>query len=310
MNARNDHVLGDLVEAGRLVLIKRAPFSGVDGTAFEHGIDLAARRGHRRRAQVLGDFEPGTGGAQLETGQISQRLDGLARMQEGLRRADKARERDQAGHLHVEVTPQLQSAALVEPVQHALRIHGAGVSAEQHQGFVLAPIVAGPGMARFGDALGNGGAHFQTLGQLAGRENLDFDAAVGQELDLVGKGLGADFHQRPTAPTGGHLPIMFGRLRTRGGDDQCRGGAEHGQFFQQLHLVSSRLVCCRVVVSAFRRLAPSAFRLTGNPHPPSPARPSATVVFPLNSFRVRPTRRRCRRWSWSSRYPDRRSRHA
>ena len=79
-------------------------------------------------------------------------------------------------------------------MQHALGIHGAGISAEQNGRLVLAPIVTHPGMARFGDALGDGTADLKTLGQLSRRKDLDLDTPVGEEFHFIGKGLGANFH--------------------------------------------------------------------------------------------------------------------
>ena len=65
-------------------------------------------------------------------------------------------------------------------------------------------------MARLGIALGDGRADFKALGQLSRWKDLDFDAAVGEELHLAGERLGADLHQRAAAPAGRHFPFMFG----------------------------------------------------------------------------------------------------
>jgi hypothetical protein len=63
-------------------------------------------------------------------------------------------------------------------------------------------------MADLGEAAPHAVGHPQSLADGAAREDLDLDAAIGQELDTLGEGPGADIHQRAAAPGGCHTPLV------------------------------------------------------------------------------------------------------
>ena len=199
-------------------------------SVLQHREHVAPGRGHRRGAQVLGHFEPGTRGPDLEALQVGQRLDRLSRVEEGLRRADEHRDRDDAISLLPVLALHVRAAGFVEPVQHALGVEGPRVAAEQHRGRVLAPVVTDPGVAHFGHAVLDRFGHLERVAQRAAGKHLDLEAPAGELLHLLGEGLGADVHQRPAAPRGGHLPVVAGALCAHARGRQCKHGRSRAAF--------------------------------------------------------------------------------
>ena len=134
-------------------------------------------------------------------------------MQKRFSRANEQRNRNDVFGLLPKLALHVDAARFVDPVQHALGVKRAGVAAEQHGGRVLAPVVADPGMAQFGDAVLDGLGYLERVAERAAGKGLNLETSAGELIHLFGKRFGADIHQRPAAPAGGHLPVVGGALR-------------------------------------------------------------------------------------------------
>ena len=126
-------------------------------------------------------------------------------MQEDLGGADEQHGSSDPRRLVTEFALHVEAARLVDPVQHALGVEAAGVAAEETGGGVGAPVIAHPGMTAFGDTVLHRLRHLERIAESAAGEDLHLEAAIGQKLDALGEGLGADVHQRAAGPGGRHL---------------------------------------------------------------------------------------------------------
>jgi hypothetical protein len=186
----------------------------VDHAALQRREDLAARQHLHVHAQVGVDLAGQAGDAHLQALQVGDGLDLL------LEPARHLHAGVAAGHGHhaegrVDLVPQVDAAAVVEPAVHALEVH-----AEGHGGEVLrGEGLAGPEVAVGVVHLHRAGAHrveaFEGRDQLAGAEDLDVQPAARHLADALGQvgGRARAVHveRRALAVGRGHLPVEASR---------------------------------------------------------------------------------------------------
>ncbi|WAP68920.1 hypothetical protein OH818_27565 [Jiella pelagia] len=158
--------------------------------------------------RLPGHFEPGTRRSQLQAFDVFERTHRLAGVEKDFCGANEERHCDEIELLLAPFGPKLDTAAAIEPVQHALGIEGARIASEENSGRIDPPIVAAPGVAHVGNAVLDGFGNLQSWPESPGRINFDVDATIRQRLDLVREGLGADIHQRAPGPSGRHGEIV------------------------------------------------------------------------------------------------------
>ena len=162
-------------------------------------------------------------------------------MQEGFGGADEQGQRNDALGFIAKLALHFDAAGFIHPVQHALRVKGTGVAAEQHGGGILAPVIAHPGVAHFGNAIFDCFGHLQCIAECAAGEDLDFETSPGELVHFFSECFGADVHQRAAPPSGGHFPVITGALGAGGRRDcKCGGNRSGFQEIALFHLTPPR----------------------------------------------------------------------
>ena len=183
-------VLGRLVELHEAVVPGPDPFGGVDGAGDEVLVDLAARQGDRRGAELRHDVAAETGDAHLESLEVIGGVDLLAEPTPHLHpgvAGHQALEPEVRG----ELVPQLLAASPPNPGIHLGVGQAEGHCREVGPAGVLAlPVVVGRVVS-----LRIAGRHLvegvEGLHALARGEVLDLDAPVTHVGEALGKSLGA-----------------------------------------------------------------------------------------------------------------------
>ena len=184
VEARIDRILGDLVEAHRIVGRERGGVGGADHTLVQRGEDLRLRQVNRRSA---GGSERGLnhalGGTDLHALQVLDAVDrylGRDRLRRLRRRADE---------LHAigveDLVVELGAAAVVEEGAEFLGARvGADRVADQREGRIFASEVGAVGDVPAEDAGAHGVKRLVVLDDRADWQHLDFDPAVRHLADM------------------------------------------------------------------------------------------------------------------------------
>ncbi len=107
-------MLGDLVEAELLVVVRSDPFGGVDRTALQRRVDVAAGQCLRDGADARHDLAAQAGNAHLEALEVGERLHLVAKPAAHLRAGVAGREADDAVLLEERVQG-VEAAAVIHP---------------------------------------------------------------------------------------------------------------------------------------------------------------------------------------------------
>jgi hypothetical protein len=136
-------------------------------------------------------------------------------MQEGFGGADEQGQRNDALGFIAKLALHFDAAGFIHPVQHALRVKGTGVAAEQHGGGILAPVIAHPGVAHFGNTIFDRFGHLQCIAECAAGEDLDFETSPGELVHFFSEGFSSyNWHPGRGRPQG--LQVRRQPLRLSG----------------------------------------------------------------------------------------------
>ena len=186
------------------------------------------------------------GNAHLQTLEVGDPLDRLAEPAGHLHAGIAGEERHQI-ELVVDLAPQLQAAAVIDPAVEADEIHAEGHGGEVLRGEDLAGPEIGIGVVHLDRA---GRARIEAgIGrdQLAGAVELNLDAAARHFVDALAQVLGAARAGRIEIGVGpveaGHPPIEGGLRLDHGRGRNRAGGAGQGQF-GEIATSHGSLPCC------------------------------------------------------------------
>ena len=108
-------ILGDLLEAELLIVIRPDPFGPVDRALLQRGIDVTAGELLWHDANFLQHLASNAADTKFKSGEIGDRLDLLAKPATHLGTGVAARESDHIGGLLEELVADFHAAALIPP---------------------------------------------------------------------------------------------------------------------------------------------------------------------------------------------------
>src|ERR1700694_5788150 len=154
-------IFGDLLKTELLVVVGSDPFGRVDGALLKRRIDVATGNLLRHDTDLLQHLAGNSADTKLQSGEIGDRLDLLAKPAAHLRAGVSAGEPDHTVFLE-ELVAELHAAALIPP-----RILHARIEAERHRcidrkGRILADIIVRDGVAHLDGAVGGRAERLQT----------------------------------------------------------------------------------------------------------------------------------------------------
>ena len=224
-------IFRDLLEAELLVVIGADPFGRVDRALLERRIDVAAGKLLRHHADLLQHLTGDAADAELQPGEIGDRLDLLAEPAAHLGAGVAAGETDHAVFLE-ELVAELHAAALIPPgVLHAR------IEAERHRridrkGRILADVIIRDGVAHLDGAVGGRIKRLQARNDFAGGKYLNLEFVVGHFRDVfreLGRAVVNGVERLREARR--HAPFDLGRgLRDRRRGHRRGGGTGCGNF--------------------------------------------------------------------------------
>ncbi len=192
MHARRVVVLPHRVQAEAKVLDAADPFGAVDGAALGGGQDLAARQVDHGHAHLRVELGHDAGLAALHALEVGEVLDRTLEPAERLRARRDARHRDQV-HLElllIELVPELDAAAVVEPADEVDGIHAGDAGrrvGEQRRRLVLAEPPVGDAIGPVDHLLVGRVEDLEGRHDRPTRQGVDLELAAGQLVDPVGE---------------------------------------------------------------------------------------------------------------------------
>ena len=230
--------LRDLLEAELLVVIGADPLGRVDGALLQRRIDVAAGELLRHDADLLQHLAGDAADAELQAGQIGDRLDLLAEPAAHLGAGIAAGEADHAVLLE-ELVAELLAAALVPPGVLLARVEAERHRRVDRKGRILADIIIGDGVAHLDGAVGGRVQRLQAGNDFARRKHLDLELVVGHFGDVFRQLLGAAIDRvERLREARRQAPLDLGRgLRNgrRGNGGRGRTGRRNLQKITTLH---------------------------------------------------------------------------
>ena len=188
-DARRVVVLGDLVEAELLVIVRADPFARVDRALLQRRIDIAARDLLRHDAELGHHPTAEAGRAHFEALEIGHRLELLAEPAEHLAAGLPAGQGHHAEAV-VDLVHQLAAVAEQQPGVVLARREPEGQRSVEDHRRLLADVVAGVGLAAFHRRVGDGIEHLQAGNDLAGGKQGELELAVRKFAGDSGNRLG------------------------------------------------------------------------------------------------------------------------
>ncbi len=225
-------VARDLVERQALIVVRANPGHRVDAALLQRRVGIGDRQVDGLGAPAGQHLAGEAAGLDLQAAQVVQRLDLAAEPAAHLRAGEPAGKIQDA--VFVEQHPrQRQSLALEHP-----GVHLPGVQAERHAGIETQRGIGIEEPRRCGvpaidDAMLDRVQHLASVHQVAGREDLDAELAVGDVADVARHVLGAgEQGRRLIRKAGSQPPRHGGRFLCvdRRGDRGAARGPQGGSF--------------------------------------------------------------------------------
>ena len=194
VHARRVVVLPHRVQAEPEVLDAADPFRAVDGAALGGGQDLAARHVDHGHAHLGVELGHDAGLPALHALEVGEVLDRPLEPAHRLRARRDARERDEVELelLLVELVPELEPAAVVDPADEVDGIHAGDAGrrvGEQRRRLVLAEPPVRDAVGAIDHLLVGGVEDLERRHDRPARQRIDLELAAGQLVDPVGKEL-------------------------------------------------------------------------------------------------------------------------